>query len=542
MNFTKPAGRYAAIYIRTSSEHQAEKSSPEEQETDCRKLATEQNLQVVAVYKDIEKFRVKRRLVDPSGTRADRPGLLSMLNDAAAGHFDTILAWREDRLYRGMRAMLIVLETIQEHKINVLLARETFDARMAPIKAWVAQMELEGMRERMTMGVKARLRNGKANTGQDRYGYQRVGEVIEVVEEEANWVRQIFDWYVNGVRISEIRRRLIEAGAPQKGSSIPRKIRWARSTIQSVLKAANEYANGIKIQRRCGEAFQLSVPSIIDKETYQSFLQMRRKNKTYPSHNLRREYLIGGMLCCECGRKWGTRTNSYTRKTRSGEKIERKSLYGTYYCRQEYQELLDPDCPRTIGSKLADEIVWGKVVEAINKPEVLLLEARRHVAELKLRADTIYAEQNRFQDELDQLIIERQWVITQARKGRISDEDMEIQLNQISAQELSLKQELSTHSQVIKLSTLNNWEDAAIEYLEDLKLGIESLNVAPQSDEERHEIFQLKRQIVQTLVDKVLIEKDRALKVVIKLNILSLLQKADNFSEVQMVGTYTHIQ
>lgn len=72
-----------------------------------------------------------------------------------------------------------------------------------------------------------------------------------------------------------------------------------------------------------------------------------------------------------------------------------------------------------------------------------------------------------------------------------------------------------------------------------LKLGLESLNDAPQSDEGRHHIFQLKRQIVQSLVDKVLIEKDRTLKVVIKLNILFLLQKTDNFSEVPPAGTYT---
>ena len=112
-----------------------------------------------------------------------------MLCDAANGKFDTIIAWREDRLYRGMRAMLSVLDTIQEHNIGVLLARETFDAKMAPIKAWVAQMELDGMKERMDMGVKARLRAGKANTGQDRYGYQRNGEIIEINEEEAKWVR-----------------------------------------------------------------------------------------------------------------------------------------------------------------------------------------------------------------------------------------------------------------------------------------------------------------------------------------------------------------
>ena len=203
----------AAIYVRVSSEQQGEKSSPDEQESDCRKLAADQGLTVVSVYRDIEKYRAGRKLVDPSGTRSDRPGLLAMLRDAGAGQFGTILAWREDRLYRGMRAMLLVLEAIQEYKLDVILARESFDPKLAPLKAWVAGMELDGMRERMTMGVKARLRAGKANTGQDRYGYARRGEVIELVEDEAEWVRKIFNWYNAGVPILEIRRRLIEADA-----------------------------------------------------------------------------------------------------------------------------------------------------------------------------------------------------------------------------------------------------------------------------------------------------------------------------------------
>ena len=33
----------AVIYVRTSSEHQGEKSSPTEQEADCRKLAADQD-------------------------------------------------------------------------------------------------------------------------------------------------------------------------------------------------------------------------------------------------------------------------------------------------------------------------------------------------------------------------------------------------------------------------------------------------------------------------------------------------------------------
>ena len=51
--------------------------------------------------------------------------------------------------------MLMVLDAVQKLALNILLAKETFDSKIAPLRAWVAQMELDGMKERMTMGVKA---------------------------------------------------------------------------------------------------------------------------------------------------------------------------------------------------------------------------------------------------------------------------------------------------------------------------------------------------------------------------------------------------
>jgi DNA invertase Pin-like site-specific DNA recombinase len=87
-------GKRAVIYVRTSSEQQGEKFSPAEQEADCRKLAEEQGLVVVNVYRDIERYRIKNKWFEPSGTRYDRTGLLAMLRDATDNQFDVILAWR----------------------------------------------------------------------------------------------------------------------------------------------------------------------------------------------------------------------------------------------------------------------------------------------------------------------------------------------------------------------------------------------------------------------------------------------------------------
>ena len=530
----------AAIYIRTSSEHQGAKASPDEQEADCRKLAEENGLSVEKIYRDIERYRVKNRLVDPSGTRSDRPGLVAMLEDAKADHFDVILAWREDRLYRGLRAMLLVLETIQEYKIDILLAKENFDQKMAPLKAWLAQMELDGMRERMSMGVKARLRAGRANTGQDRYGYRRNGDVIEIIEDEAKWVRKIFEWYLDGISLMEIRRRLIEAGVQQKGGSVPKKITWSRSTINSILAGAKDYSLGIKIMRRIGEEFEIPIPPILTPEIYQRFLQIREANKKYPAHNIKHNYLIGGLLYCKCNKKWGACPGSYTRKNRKGNIVDRKTYFWRYYCTEPHKERIHPDCPRSSGAKKADAIVWEKVSKALNDPEVLLGNIRMHLNELIQQADNVLEDKERIQQEIDALVMERQKIITWARKGKITDEDMEYQLTALTLQENNLKRELSTYAEIVQITDLNNWEQVAREYFLDLRVGIESLNKDPQSEEEKDEIYQFKRKIIKTLVNRVVIDERKNLNVEIKVDVLEMLKQeaTGNISAIQKAETY----
>jgi site-specific DNA recombinase len=332
-----------------------------------------------------------------------------------------------------MRAMLNVIDTIQNNRIQVLLARETFDPLMAPLKAWVASMELNGMRERMSMGVKARLRNGKANTRQDRYGYRRNGEVIEIVEEEARWVRKIFEWYNQGVKLMEIRERLIEVHTPQKGSTRLRKIVWAISSVQSILKAVEAYFRGVKLQSRDGEVFEIPAPPIIYAETYQRFLTVREKNVKHPMFNYRHDYLISGLLKCACGRKWAGRTqSSQTRQNRKGETVPRKTMSSTYCCTQKHKELIHEDCPRSIGHLKADDYVWGKVKDAIGNPEILIAGARDYVDDLRRKAQSASQDNERIQHELDNLLVERKWVITQARKGSKSEKDMDEQLAELS--------------------------------------------------------------------------------------------------------------
>jgi len=69
------------------------------------------------------------------------------------------------------------------------------------------------------------------------------------------------------------------------------------------------------------------------------------------------------------------------------------------------------------------------------------------------------------------------------------------------------------------------------------------LNLYPKSDEERTEIYEFKRDIIKSLVNRVTIDERRELIVEIRLNLLEMLKQAASvyFSAIQQAGTYTRI-
>lgn len=503
----------AVIYIRTSSESQGEKSSPVEQEADCQRLAQERGLNVVRVYRDAEKYRVGSKLVEPSGSRSDRPGLLAMLKDATRDEFDIILAWREDRLYRGLRSMLTVLEIVQDYKIEILLAKENFDSKVAPVRAWAAQMELDGMKERMGMGVKARLKAGKANAGQDRYGYLRIGDNIHIVETEAVWVRKIFEWYNQGVPLLQIRERLIAGNSPQKGSNAPWHIEWARSSIQGILESAREYAYGCKEQSRDGETFQIPVEPIIDISTYELFKVQREKNKTNSPQPIRHDYLLSGHLKCSCNLTWQGRTATH-RRSRKGEWIERKTPIGTYFCPQPHKELRASTCPKTISAKQAESQVWEKVSQFITNPDYLLAQAKAKVSQLKKDFKQMQQEELHLHEELKRLNDERQAFITKARKELMSDEEFSPQIATLYDKERGVQRRLTAINQAKDDFTKLDLEEQVKKYVVELQSGMtELIRANPQTPEERHQVFMLKKRIIDTVLADARIDENREIHI-----------------------------
>jgi len=126
---------------------------------------------------------------------------------------------------------------------------------------------------------------------------------------------------------------------------------------------------------------------------------------------------------------------------------------------------------------------------------------------------------------------------------------MDQQLSSMSMMELDLKRELASIGQVLNIELLDQWEAKVKEYLQDIQAGVEALNdAAPQNKEEQREIFRLKKEIVDTLVEKVTIDQDRMLHVHIRLNLLKILEEDANSSDpnspaasIRSAGTCNHI-
>lgn len=155
-------GKTAAIYVRVSSERQGdpEANSVPQQLKQCRDLARRLGLRVHAEYIDSEKYRVGSRMVEPGGGRVDRPALLRLLADGRAGKFTVVVAWKQDRLVRGLKASVTLLEWLDETGMEIALVKETFDRKYFQLLAAVSGMELENIRERMSMGKRGRASRG----------------------------------------------------------------------------------------------------------------------------------------------------------------------------------------------------------------------------------------------------------------------------------------------------------------------------------------------------------------------------------------------
>ena len=130
-------------------------------------------------------------------------------------------------------------------------------------------------------------------------------------------------------------------------------------------------------------------------------------------------------------------------------------------------------------------------------------------------------------------------MIRMARNQKITDVDMDHPLAELDLQELHLRKELAESQMIIDISDPDDRKQQAREFLENVRVCIASLNDAPHSTDEQRNIFEIKRMWFNQLVARVEIDKDRNLRVMMRLDVLAFIRQAVSNEEA---GIYTRTQ
>lgn len=501
----------AGILIRVSSAEQAVKKnkktgeeetkiSPEKQEEDCRERCRERNYVVAEVYKDIERYRdATGRLVEPSGTRSDRPGLTQALADIDAGKIDVLVAWRQDRISRGItRALLDLKERIDAGKVVIELAKETFDPSTFEILAWAAGVELRGKRDRLMMGVAGRLANGKAWNHPPLYGLTKEDGIYSVNPDEAKWVAAIWEWYAAGVGVGQIQRRLVEARARQRKGNKAGEHQWALVAIYKILRTDAYFTGRLKMEWG-GEVYELACPVLVDAKTAQRARVRHERALANPVHHVHVEFLAAGLTYCGV---CGGRMQLYN--WRSGPYNQ---LHSQYRCNRYHQGTHLPDCPKLQGARKVDGEVWERVWAFMTKKKGFAQAVEARIKQLQAEERAAAADVGKLEAELVRLEEERRRTVTAHRKGVIGDADLEIQLAEVQAEQDDVRRELDAARPLLGHQSERLMEVARV-YREHVAAGFEALNATPATPEQAQLQFAARRQLVQGLVKKVRVGKD----------------------------------
>lgn len=368
-----------------------------------------------------------------SGTNTKkRDGFNRMITDALNGKIDLILTKSISRFARNTIDTLTTVRRLKEKDVEVYFQKEniyTLDTKgevLITIMSSLAQEESRSISENVTWGKKKSMADGKIFLPYKNFlGYKKGQDGLpQIVEAEADIVRQIYNIYLDGKTIRNIVRYLTTQGIPTPGG----KKQWSVSTVTSIL--TNEKYKGDarlqktytadflskRIEQNEGEIQQYYIenshPAIINQETFglvQSEIQKRRSNRRQLNNN---SPFAAKLICGECGGYYGSKVWHSNSKYRNR----------IWRCNRKYA-----DSQVCLTPNLREEEIKLAFVQAVNQ---ILGDKERYITRVEqqlLLDDTAELEKGlkKLQAEHDTLISRMQRYIG-ADKREIQDQQKHI--------------------------------------------------------------------------------------------------------------------
>ena len=146
-----------------------------------------------------------------------------------------------------------VIRKLKEKGVEVFFEKEniyTLDSKgelLITIMSSLAQEESRSISENVTWGQRKRMADGKVSLPYKHFlGYRKGADGLpEIVPEEADIVRNIYRWFMEGKTPTGIARTLTEQGIPTPAG----KEQWCSSTVKSIL-TNEKYRGSALLQKR----------------------------------------------------------------------------------------------------------------------------------------------------------------------------------------------------------------------------------------------------------------------------------------------------
>jgi DNA invertase Pin-like site-specific DNA recombinase len=290
------AGEPAAIYCRISKAEDDDQTGVDRQERICREVADRLGLVVARdhVFMDNSRSAWQRK--------RKRPGWDELLGAARREDVRHIIAYHPDRLMRQPRDLEELLQVADDHRImlhgeaNRRDLSDPDDRFILRIEVAHACRSSDDTSRRLVDALEERAQDGNPHTGKRRFGYTKNG--LEIVEDEATVVREIFDRYLRGESPSALARDLTERGVETAMGA-----NWTAYSVRALIDS--RHVAGIRRYR--GEDIgRGNWPAIIDFGTWNEAQEKRRYRSAQYDHegklSRRRFYLLRGIVTCgNCG-------------------------------------------------------------------------------------------------------------------------------------------------------------------------------------------------------------------------------------------------
>lgn len=445
----------AVIYARFSTDLQNERSI-DDQISLCRTYAEREGLDVIHEYQDAAR----------SGASIfGRDGIIQLMADATAAKYDVLVVEGLDRISRDMEDLAGIHKRLSFAGVKILAVHDgQANTVLVGLRGLVGQMFREDNAHKVRRGLTGRVKDG-LSAGGSSYGYSadpaKKGKLL-IVEEEADVIRQIFQWYADGKSPRHIARDLNAAG-----TRAPRGTRWNASTINGSLQRGNGilhnslYAgelvwNRVRMIKDPDTGKRVSRPNppeqwtikqvpelrIVADELWKIAQSHRRgPNKVVPGKMKRPKRLLSGLL--KCGACLAGMSTMGT--DRSGRvRIRCSAAHESHTC---------PD-PKTFYLDTIEKMVVDSLLTHLRKPERLALFIETYQAERKRLAADITSQRSKIEREIQIHQREMDRLVDAIAQGTMGLDEVGDRIKIAKQKREAAKEELNRAPPTIQIVTL----------------------------------------------------------------------------------------